>query len=140
MFKLEGGEGLVAGECWFSFFYIYAYPYQLRPPNSSFFFFFFFIFCCNTKAVTMASSLSTNPFLGTSRKEGFSSLGSLSSDLRTLSLSPNSLHFSTASPTLKKLREFFLSLFHSISFIFASVELELTNFVLGLFWFDCFFI
>ncbi|EXB80087.1 Chorismate synthase 1 [Morus notabilis] len=52
----------------------------------------------------MASSLSSKPFLGTSRKEGFSGfgLGSLSSDLRTLSSS--SLHFSTASPTPKKLR------------------------------------
>ncbi|XP_024023463.1 chorismate synthase, chloroplastic [Morus notabilis] len=52
----------------------------------------------------MASSLSSKPFLGTSRKEGFSGfgLGSLSSDLRTLSSS--SLHFSTASPTPKKLQ------------------------------------
>ncbi|PON50919.1 Chorismate synthase [Trema orientale] len=52
----------------------------------------------------MASSLSSNPFLGISRKDGFSGLGSLSSsDVRNLS-SPSSLQFSAASPTPKKLQ------------------------------------
>ncbi|KAL5569306.1 hypothetical protein UlMin_025881 [Ulmus minor] len=50
----------------------------------------------------MASSLSSKPFLGASRKDGSSSLGSLPSDLRNLS-SP-SLQFSTRSPTPKKLQ------------------------------------
>lgn len=74
----------------------------------------------------MASSLSSKPFFGSSRIEGFSGLSSLSSDLSKLSFS--AVKISVGSGSAKKLRKFAF-IYFSVTFSVMSLRIASSVYV-----------